>query len=267
MKMKLAKGRAKTRCDKRGLQHDGRGASAFTLIELLVVIAIIAILAAMLLPALSRAKGAALSTACKNNQRQLSIGMKMYLEDNLNTYPVLFEQTLSAKAYWGYWDEKLLPSVANNRNVFLCPALKPTPLWIKPQTTNPCYGYNAAGTGVYLSSLRLGLDGGQQGVGPVYVKENQVIAPSDMVALADGTSGFFTLADPTDDDDDDYPFNGPVNLLSGLAARHNQGANAAFCDSHVESARLAVWLRKTDTARQRWNVDHQPHRETWSHDP
>lgn len=250
--------------------------SAFTLIELLVVIAIILILASLLLPALSRAKGAALSTACKNNLRQLSIGMKMYLEDNLNTYPVLFENIGSEKAYW---DEKLLPSVANNRNVFLCPALKalkPATLWIKPQTTNPCYGYNAAGTGVYLFtsgrfivSSSLGLDGGgdQQDFGPAYVKEKQVMAPSDMVALADGTSGFFTLGDPTDDDDDDYPFNGPFNLLAGLAARHNQAANAAFCDSHVESAKLAMWLRKTDAARQRWNVDHQPHRETWPYDP
>src|SRR5271170_1741022 len=72
---------------------------AFTLLELLVVIAIIAILAALLLPVLSAAKKRAAQAACINNQKQLGLGMKMYVDDNSETFPGI------ASRHYGYHGE------------------------------------------------------------------------------------------------------------------------------------------------------------------
>jgi prepilin-type N-terminal cleavage/methylation domain-containing protein len=82
------------------LPRYSRVARGFTLIELLVVIAIIAILAAMLLPAIARSKAQALKTQCINNQHQIGLGYQMYSDDNRGNYPVQNGWGAGGGKYW-----------------------------------------------------------------------------------------------------------------------------------------------------------------------
>ncbi len=115
------------RCEVRGARCEGgrrRPANAFTLIELLVVISIIAILAALLLPVLGRAKEAGRATVCLSNLHQIGLGLQVYVGDNRNRMPVMRDRSVTTLVNELPSPDQVLSNSVGNVNVFKCPSDK-----------------------------------------------------------------------------------------------------------------------------------------------
>ena len=258
----------------------------FTLIELLVVIAIIAILAAMLLPALSRAKAKAKKISCLNNLRQMGIATTMYVGDH-QYYPGC--EWLTAGKFYYVWPPRLLAFMGNNRTAFFCPSADSKSAWDTKlnltlgatddsgvfdfygvsENSLFSYGYNNWGIN-QSANPQLGLGGDLNGgASKGYVKDTVVKRPSDMIMVGDSKVGADSAAFPGPAPYHDGSLD-PTNPKEWPSNRHQLQTVLMFADGHAESPKRRDVVDPTnDLWRARWNNDGQAHDEVadWAGDP
>jgi prepilin-type N-terminal cleavage/methylation domain-containing protein len=188
---------------------------AFTLIELLVVIAIIAILSALLLPALSGAKQRARTIQCVSNLHQISLAMRLYADDFNGLYPesgetIAWDQT-DIYTLKKSWMQQLI-SYMKNTNAYHCPA-----------DTHSSFSYFNGVRAAYVAANN----------NRASVDSRQILYNSAYVLSGDTID--FT---PDDADKDDYTQNCVGGAPNGTPwsqwQTHNLGQNILFEDGHAK---------------------------------
>ncbi|HKI70533.1 MAG TPA: prepilin-type N-terminal cleavage/methylation domain-containing protein [Verrucomicrobiae bacterium] len=211
---------------------------AFTLIELLVVIAIIAILAAMLLPALAAAKQKAWTIACNANLHQISLGMTMYADDSKGLYPesggVIPWGKTDLHTHLASWMQQIF-SYVRNTNVYRCPANK-----FQPKAKQSDFNYFNGARAAYVVA--------HEDDAPLDSK--RILFPTAYVLSGDTiwNTGF-----EYDADKDDYSQNCVGGLPNGIPwedwQAHDEGQNILFADGHTK------WYKGYDTNEMTFRYD------------
>ena len=265
---------------------------AFTLVELLVVVGIVAVLIALLMPALTKVRKHAQEVHCAANLHSIGHALTLYTQE-FGHYPGTLARHLTPDDPVA-WVPRLRLFLGGNRDVFYCPAQDERGRWgdaspapvvpaagllltlgyapgepIVHQGARFSYGYNGAGTGnmgSVLDGTHRGLgwsvlnvnDPNARRAGKGELRANRVKVPAEMIAIADSTadtwSDFVILPLAT-------PHYAPGQV-------HRGGANVLFCDGHVQwHAQKDLMLNppgpgfESDAGmriRRMWNNDNQP---------
>lgn len=212
----------------------------FTLIELLVVIGIIGILASMMLPSLSSAKGAAHRIACVNYEKQLSLALRMYIDDNNGYLPPRISTNRWCTTLRAYYKELA---------VLKCPSdtwAKGTTNWASGGASRPAEScprtYLFNGFNDYYRSVigKPGMPGFRRlGNGEVVIKETSIPQPSGTVTFGERDNRPGAKPQYHMDFDMMDDLTGLNQTMHGNSSRTGRGggSNYAMLDSHVEYLR------------------------------